>query len=71
MFGIALLRAGRRRALGMFGIALLRVWDCEDEGLSLVPPPTPHPPPKVVESARRGHGKHAAGVYKGYYKKVL
>ena len=33
MFGIALLRAGRRRPLGMFGIALLRVWDCEDEEL--------------------------------------
>ena len=33
MFGIALLRAGRRRPLRMFGIALLRVWDCEDEEL--------------------------------------
>ena len=33
MFGIALLRAGRRRPLGMFGIALLRVWDCGDEEL--------------------------------------
>ena len=33
VFGIALLRAGRRRPLGMFGIALLRVWDCQDEEL--------------------------------------
>ena len=41
-----------------FGIALLRVWDCEDEGfffgdmvrLVVISPP-PHPQPPVVESA--------------------
>ena len=55
MFGIALLRAGRRRPLGMLGIALLRVWDCEDEGLfggyGSACRYYPHPPPLVLKSA--------------------